>query len=577
MRNIVKKQSGITLIALVVTIIVLIILAGVSINMLVGENGIINMAQRAKEDTQQAANEEQHSLTGVFESNYVTYNGQLHVEGTKLMNENNEEVRLKGCVLANSDDGKFTKTILSNLKNKWNNNVIKVGLNNTSSGQSNIINESNMQEMYQIIDDAIDLDMYVIVIFWSGNDLTEDIYNQANEYFMQIASRYKNIPNLIYEIANEPACEWSEIKEYANTVIPTIRNISPNSLILCPTKGHNSVKDVIHSELEYKNIMYVAHVYEGNIDDRRLVSTAVLNNIPIFISEWSNTLDYSTAENEETDKFVALMDKYNLSSTFFILDEVNREGSIALVEQNMWDETLNDNTLTEAGLYAKEFFKGTYEKYQYSIEDYTMATTNMHYENFFWNSTYRSKITKIITKDSINIPENAVEVWDISSTASGNVIAYIVNDNTENGTYIAYIEGNGKKVYACNIGRLFRGFDILESIDLSYLDCSNVTDMYEWFSAESTLNSIIGLNTINALNVTDIRNLFANCTSLNEIDLTSFDFSKVVDNSGMLEGLNSNINIYCKNIEDAAYIYNIRNLNNINYYDAAGNLVKYTL
>mgnify|MGYP005803152487 FL=1 len=110
MRNIVKKQNGITLIALVVTIIVLIILAGVSINMLVGENGIINMAQRAKEDTQQAANEEQHSLTGVFESNYVTYNGQLHVEGTKLMNENNEEVRLKGCVLANSDDGKFTKT-----------------------------------------------------------------------------------------------------------------------------------------------------------------------------------------------------------------------------------------------------------------------------------------------------------------------------------------------------------------------------------------------------------------------------------------------------------------------------------
>ena len=37
MRNSVKKQNGITLIALVVTIIVLIILAGVSIAMLVGE------------------------------------------------------------------------------------------------------------------------------------------------------------------------------------------------------------------------------------------------------------------------------------------------------------------------------------------------------------------------------------------------------------------------------------------------------------------------------------------------------------------------------------------------------------
>ena len=45
-----NKQKGITLIALVVTIIILIILAGVSINMLVGENGIITQAQTAKEE-----------------------------------------------------------------------------------------------------------------------------------------------------------------------------------------------------------------------------------------------------------------------------------------------------------------------------------------------------------------------------------------------------------------------------------------------------------------------------------------------------------------------------------------------
>ena len=45
-----REQKGITLIALVVTIIVLIILAGVSINMLVGENGIITQSQRAEED-----------------------------------------------------------------------------------------------------------------------------------------------------------------------------------------------------------------------------------------------------------------------------------------------------------------------------------------------------------------------------------------------------------------------------------------------------------------------------------------------------------------------------------------------
>ena len=40
-----KSSKGITLVALVVTIIVLIILAGVSINLVLGDNGIITMAK----------------------------------------------------------------------------------------------------------------------------------------------------------------------------------------------------------------------------------------------------------------------------------------------------------------------------------------------------------------------------------------------------------------------------------------------------------------------------------------------------------------------------------------------------
>lgn len=45
-----NKQKGITLIALIVTIIVLIILAGISINLILGENGIIAKAQKAAEE-----------------------------------------------------------------------------------------------------------------------------------------------------------------------------------------------------------------------------------------------------------------------------------------------------------------------------------------------------------------------------------------------------------------------------------------------------------------------------------------------------------------------------------------------
>ena len=53
-----RRNHGITLITLVVTIVVLLILAAVSISMLTGENGIITQAQNSKEETEQAKCEE---------------------------------------------------------------------------------------------------------------------------------------------------------------------------------------------------------------------------------------------------------------------------------------------------------------------------------------------------------------------------------------------------------------------------------------------------------------------------------------------------------------------------------------
>ena len=61
-KNIVKKQTGITLIALVITIIVLLILAGVSIAMLTGNNGILTQAKLAKENTALAKEDEENKL-----------------------------------------------------------------------------------------------------------------------------------------------------------------------------------------------------------------------------------------------------------------------------------------------------------------------------------------------------------------------------------------------------------------------------------------------------------------------------------------------------------------------------------
>lgn len=49
-----EEKKGITLISLVITIIILLILAGISINMLAGENGLLIKAKEAKEESAKA-------------------------------------------------------------------------------------------------------------------------------------------------------------------------------------------------------------------------------------------------------------------------------------------------------------------------------------------------------------------------------------------------------------------------------------------------------------------------------------------------------------------------------------------
>ena len=70
-----KRNKGITLIALVITIIVLLILAGVAIAMLSGENGILKKAAQAKTETEQAQKEEETTLTDMeMTTNFLTNN-----------------------------------------------------------------------------------------------------------------------------------------------------------------------------------------------------------------------------------------------------------------------------------------------------------------------------------------------------------------------------------------------------------------------------------------------------------------------------------------------------------------------
>ena len=93
-----NNKNGITLIALVITIIVLLILAGVSIAMLTGENGILTQARKAKEETQLGSEKEGLSLS-VME--YKVDKDDKYKIGTILYDKNAENSTIWDVIVVN--------------------------------------------------------------------------------------------------------------------------------------------------------------------------------------------------------------------------------------------------------------------------------------------------------------------------------------------------------------------------------------------------------------------------------------------------------------------------------------------
>ena len=82
-KKLMKGNEGITLVALVVTIVVLLILAGISLNLVLGENGIITRAQEARDKTAQAKVNTEKAI------NALTDEMEAYVKGNESGSGNN--------------------------------------------------------------------------------------------------------------------------------------------------------------------------------------------------------------------------------------------------------------------------------------------------------------------------------------------------------------------------------------------------------------------------------------------------------------------------------------------------------
>ena len=136
LKDIFKKNKGITLIALVVTVIILIILAGISISMLTGQNGILKRAAEAKEKTKQSQAEELSALSELenqvnnyqddgFDTQKGVNRPQLTRGMTRIMYEEPENGK-NGKVIKDGETG-FSTDWYDYSSKKWANVMTKDG------------------------------------------------------------------------------------------------------------------------------------------------------------------------------------------------------------------------------------------------------------------------------------------------------------------------------------------------------------------------------------------------------------------------------------------------------------------
>ena len=143
--------------------------------------------------------------------------------------------------------------------------------------------------MKLIVDQAIVDDIYVMVDWHSHNAQNET--NDAVAFFREMATEYKDVPNLIWEIYNEPvSASADQIHSYAQSVAGAIRGAGNDNLIIVGSNFYSSnpgqqASMGLHNT--YKNIAYTLHFYAGaNHDGYR---NNLASGAPTFVTEWGAT------------------------------------------------------------------------------------------------------------------------------------------------------------------------------------------------------------------------------------------------------------------------------------------------
>ena len=270
-------------------------------------------------------------------------NGQLHVCGVHLCNQNGKAIQLRGMSthglqwFANC----YTSASIGALAQDWQADLLRIAMYVQEGGY-----ETNPAAFTSQVNSLVDLaeakGMYSIIDF---HTLTpgDPNYNlaRAKTFFAAVSARNAAKKNVIYEIANEPnGVSWAGIKSYAEQVIPVIRANDPDAVIIVGTRGWSSLgvsdgsssDEIVSNPVQATNIMYTFHFYAASHKDNyRAEVQRAAAKLPLFVTEFG-TVSASgggAVDTASTAAWLDLLDQLKLSYANWTFSDAG-EGSAAL-------------------------------------------------------------------------------------------------------------------------------------------------------------------------------------------------------------------------------------------------------
>ena len=296
--------------------------------------------------------------------------GKLSIKGTDIVDKNGDPYQLKGVSthgLAWFPDY-VNKEAFQTLRDDWGANLIRLAMYTAENG--GYCEGGDQAKLKSLVDDGVeyatDLGMYVIIDWHILHDLTPTAHqDEAIAFFDEMSAKYADYDNVLYEICNEPngSTTWSDVKGYAEEVIPVIRANDKDAIIIVgtPTWSQDvdqAAADPITGE---ENIAYTTHFYAATHKDniRSKVKTAHDKGLCVFISEFSicdasgnGGIDYDSA-----DDWFEMINDYNLSYAGWNLsnkDETSSLISSSCDKKSGW----TDDELSETGKWLKSQISG---------------------------------------------------------------------------------------------------------------------------------------------------------------------------------------------------------------------------